>query len=94
VPEEREVKKLAFRFTATCGCPIPYPRWQDIAHFPGVTVNENDVIEFAYAAPVVSEEMTLRACNAYDSNRDGEDMAEYPAMHRALTAALEPDNAN
>lgn len=40
------------------------------------------------AAAVVSEERVLRACNAYDDARDGEDRAEYPAMHAALQAAL------
>lgn len=39
-------------------------------------------------AAVASEERVLRACNAYDDARDGEDRAEYPAMHAALQAAL------
>lgn len=87
------MKKLAFRFTATCGCPIPYPRWQDIAYFPGVTVNENDVIEFAYAAPVVSEEAVQRALDRwYDVPNYTGDEYERERMHAALTAALEtPD---
>ncbi|QQP96467.1 hypothetical protein [Lysobacter enzymogenes] len=36
----------------------------------------------------VTEDITKRACNAYDEARAGDDMAEYPAMHAALTAAL------
>lgn len=88
------MKKLAFRFTATCGCPIPYPRWQDIAYFPGVTVNENDVIEFAYAAPVVTEAIGFKVVMHYERLLSLGQIDKGIAMKAAITAALDPDNAN
>lgn len=44
---------------------------------------------FTHPAPTVDEGMVLRACAAYDVSGLVLEPAEYPAMHAALTAALE-----
>lgn len=86
-----KVKKVAFRFAAIAGDPIK-TSWRDIEQLRGQTLGEGDVIEYAYAAPVVTKEMIIRACDAYDASRYGEEFAEYVSMHDAITAALGPDN--
>lgn len=48
------MKKLTYR--------INNGNWKGIEYFRGQTISEGDVIEYAYAAPVVTEEMVLRAC--------------------------------
>ena len=87
------MKKLAFRFTAMCGAPIE-TSWRDIKYFPGVTVGEGDVIEYAYAAPVVSDTVGSRVVMHYERLLSLGQIDKGIAMKAAITAALEPDNAN
>lgn len=101
------MKKVAFRFTAIAGAQIK-TSWRDIDHLSGQTVGEGDVIEYAYAAPVVTEEMVDRLAKHMcreewkDRCRTLEDLAEhikYAGRYKdearaALIAVLEPDNAD
>lgn len=81
------MKPILYKLKSMNGWPVIAP-WSDIKHMAGETISEGDEIEYAYGQPVVTDEMVLRACAAYDDVRDGEDTAEYPAIHSAITAAL------
>ena len=87
------MKELAFRFTAMSGAPI-LTSWRDIKYFPGVTVGDGDAIEYAYAAPVVTEEMAARGEAARVKYMENVAADRINSMKAAITAALETPDAD
>lgn len=93
------MQKVAFRYTKISGHPCE-TSWRDIKELTPENIREGDVIEYAYAEPVVTDEMGRRALKSwlYERGRavlgiEGNIQDDLGMMMRALTAALEPDNA-
>ncbi len=77
---------------------VPSSSWRAIEFMAGCTVSEGDVIEYAYAAPVVTDEMVERAARKVCeiTGEDWDSIGEFTrgvlmdTQRAAFTAALEP----
>jgi hypothetical protein len=56
VPEEIDMTPIVYR--------INKGNWKDIEYFRGQTIGYGDAIEYAYSAPVVTDEMVKRVAIA------------------------------
>ena len=80
------MRKVAFRYISIRGRPVRRRAWADIKGLRDYVKEGGDVIEYAYALPVVTDEMVERACKAADCGRD--------RARAALAAALESQDAD